>query len=31
MSGKETAEAAIATAAEAYKTWRVTPIAKRMV
>ena len=31
MSGKDTCEAAIATAAEAYKTWRLVPIAKRMV
>ncbi len=30
ISSKETAEAAIATAAEAYKTWREVPIAKRV-
>lgn len=30
ISGKETAEAAIASAVEAYKTWREVPIAKRM-
>lgn len=30
MSGKETAEAAIATAAAAYTTWKNVPIAKRM-
>ena len=30
VSNMETCEAAIATAAEAYKTWRLVPIAKRM-
>ena len=30
ISGPETAEAAIATAAEAYKTWHLMPIAKRV-
>ena len=30
ISNMETCEAAIATAAEAYKTWRLVPIAKRM-
>ena len=29
VSNMETCEAAIATAAEAYKTWRLVPIAKR--
>jgi malonate-semialdehyde dehydrogenase (acetylating)/methylmalonate-semialdehyde dehydrogenase len=31
MSGLETSEMAIATAAEAYKTWRFQPIARRVV
>ena len=31
VSNMETCEAAIATAAEAYKTWRLVPIAKRMI
>ena len=30
MSGKETCEKAIASAAEAYKTWRLVPLGKRM-
>ena len=30
VSNMETCESAIATAAEAYKTWRLVPIAKRM-
>ena len=30
MSGKETCEEAIATASEAYKTWRLVPLGKRI-